>query len=217
MKTIEQLRVHRVAFLTFVLEVRRGKHRRRAGHTAAARWRARAGAPCCRPTRRRAGHTCAAGCWPARRRRACFRPADCRRRRLLIRRRAKDLGPAAPCPICAVDGSCCASAGPAAAAASRAGRTPASSPGRPTPRANTSATPAPRTFPNTASASTTSWTCSIASRATRRARPYQLNVGDAVRVESFTDPDLNRELDRPARRHDHRAASGPGPRRRAAR
>ena len=44
----------------------------------------------------------------------------------------------------------------------RLGGRRASSPGRPTPRANTSPTRGPSTCPSTASASTTSWTCSIA-------------------------------------------------------
>ena len=42
---------------------------------------------------------------------------------------------------------------------------------------------------------------------------YKLNVGDEVRVESFTDPELESQPDGAARRHDHASSPGPGPRR----
>ncbi len=44
--------------------------------------------------------------------------------------------------------------------------------------------------------------------------PYRLNVGDEIQVESFTDHDDQPQPADPARRHDHAAAAGPGPRHR---
>ena len=56
-----------------------------------------------------------------------------------------------------------------------------------------SATPARRTCPTIGFAWTINWAYSIASRLDETRTPYKLNVGDMVRVESFTDPDLNRD------------------------
>jgi len=66
--------------------------------------------------------------------------------------------------------------------------------------------------PDIASASTIS--LEMLYRLTREetATPYRLNVGDEVRVESFTDAEIKPLVADPARRHDHAPAVGPGPR-----
>lgn len=104
------------------------------------------------------------------------------------------LGPAAPCPICAVDGSCCRVCGPHGC-----DRQPcwddarfiawqAYAQGEYVGHARTAHVPEYRLRVDDQ--------LDMLYRITRDETrgPYKLNVGDGVRVESFTDPDLNREL-----------------------
>jgi len=104
------------------------------------------------------------------------------------------LGPAAPCPVCAVDGSQCGVCDPS-------GRTrearwedarfiawQAYAQGEYVGHARTAHVPEYRLRVDDQ--------LDMLYRITRdeTRMPYRLNVGDSVRVESFTDPDLNREL-----------------------
>ena len=104
------------------------------------------------------------------------------------------LGPAAPCPICAVDGSCCRVCGPHGY-----DRQPcwedarfiawqAYAQGEYVGHARTAHVPEYRLRVD----DQLDMLYRITRDETRSA--YRLNVGDSVRVESFTDPDLNREL-----------------------
>ena len=76
----------------------------------------------------------------------------------------------------------------------RLGSGPGRSPGRPTPRANTSATHGLAHVPEYRLRVDDQ--LDMIYRLTREETPtpYRLNVGDEVRVESFTDPELNRDL-----------------------
>jgi polysaccharide export outer membrane protein len=104
------------------------------------------------------------------------------------------LGPAAPCPICAVDGSCCRVCGHLGHDRqpcwedSRFIAWQAYAQGEYVGHARTAHVPEYRLRVDDQ--------LDMLYRITRdeTRSPYKLNVGDTVRVESFTDPDLNRDL-----------------------
>jgi polysaccharide export outer membrane protein len=104
------------------------------------------------------------------------------------------LGPAAPCPICAVDGSQCCVLGkcghcrPARWEDARFIAWQAYAQGEYVGHARTAHVPEYRLRVDDQ--------LDMLYRITRdeTTTPYRLNVGDMVRVESFTDPDLNRDL-----------------------
>ena len=98
------------------------------------------------------------------------------------------LGPAAPCNICAVDCSCCPSGRCRGWESARIIAWQAYAQGEYVGHARTAHVPHYRLRVDDQ--------LEMSFRLTREetAAPYRLNVGDEIRVESFTDPELNRPL-----------------------
>jgi len=98
------------------------------------------------------------------------------------------LGPAAPCPICAVDGGCCDCCRWGGWERMRLINWQAYAQGEYVGHARLQHVPEYRLRVDDV--------LDLVYRQTREkmAAPYKLNVGDEIRVESFTDPELNRNL-----------------------
>jgi len=111
-----------------------------------------------------------------------------RRERVFPVQLCQALGPAAPCNICAVDGSCCDCRRWGGWERARAIAWQAYAQGEYVGHARTAHVPEYRLRVDDE--------LDLVYRLTREetAQPYRLNVGDEVRVESFTDPELNRDL-----------------------